>query len=123
MGKVQHPMTEIFAISWATLTVSLLTPCIRGFVKHAFQSCGVVWLFQHQTRSRGFAISGNENDGNAAGSYRLRHGVYALAADIDVEKGHIEVRSSCHVQSVIEFISRTGDHAAKIAELSLQVER
>jgi hypothetical protein len=37
--------------------------------------------------------------------YRFRHGVHALAAEVDVEKGHIEVRGSCYLQSVVEFIS------------------
>src|SRR5262245_60763278 len=111
------------SISWRHLTPTLVTPRAQRFAEHSFQSCGVVGLFQYQTRSRGSAISTDEEDGNAAGSYRFRHGVYALAADIDVEKGHIEVGSSGHVQSIIEFISRACEYTAQIAEPSLQAER
>jgi hypothetical protein len=105
------------------LALGVLTPSTQGFVKYPFQGRRVVRFFQHQTRSSRFAISGDENDGSAAGSYRFRHGVHALATEIDVEKGHIEVRGSCYLQSVIEFVSRTSDHAAQIQEHSLQVER
>jgi len=57
-----------------------------------------------------------------SGSYRIRRGVHALATEVDVEKG-IEVRSSRYLQSIVELISRTRYHAAKIDEHSLQVER
>src|SRR6516225_2219187 len=101
----------------------LLTPRAECFVKYPFQGCCVVRLFQHQTRSCRFAVSSDENDGSTTGSYHIRHGVHALAPEIDVAKGHIEVRSSRYLQSVDELVSRTSDHAAKIEQHSLQVER
>ena len=82
----------------------------QGFVKHPFQICRIIRLFQHQTRCCRSAISCDENDGSAASAYRFGHGVHALAAVIDVEKCHIELRSSRYLQSVVESSSRPGDH-------------